>query len=110
MLDRACQAAVPTAAADDERAGALAGDKACVMTIDGWAVPHPPPEDRGAPGDAPMDPYLAFVGAFLRQVVADARSTTEVQREAEAFLVDRPRLTPWIELTGADVDTMQEVL
>jgi hypothetical protein len=55
-----------------------------------------------------LDPYVCFVGAFLRQVVTDASSDTEsVQREAQAFLLDRHRLAPWVELTGADVDQIQ---
>jgi hypothetical protein len=58
-----------------------------------------------------LDPYVCFVGAFLRQVVTDASSDTEsVQREAHAFLLDRNRLAPWVELTGADVDKIQGML
>jgi hypothetical protein len=61
---------------------------------------------------------VAFVGAFLRQVVTDASGHNEdtsgwtegVQREAQAFLLDQNRLAPWVELTGADVDKMQGVL
>jgi hypothetical protein len=97
--------------------GALAGDD---------RPPQQPP--REAPGETwerHLDPYAAFVGAFLRQVVTDALSTpkgtgdwtedtggwTESRRrEAQAFLLDPNRLAPWIELTGADVDKMQGVL
>jgi hypothetical protein len=58
-----------------------------------------------------LDPYVCFVGAFLRQVVTDTSSETEsVQREAQAFLLDRNRLAPWVELTGADVDKIQGML
>jgi hypothetical protein len=58
-----------------------------------------------------LDPYVCFIGAFLRQVVADARSDIEqVQRDAEAFLLDSRRLAPWIELTGADIEKMQGAL
>ena len=72
-----------------------------------------------------LDPYVTFVGAFLRQVVTDARSTPQsprdwtedtgrgsqsIQREAQAFLLDSNRLAPWVELTGADVDKMQGIL
>jgi hypothetical protein len=54
---------------------------------------------------------VCFVGAFLWQVVLDAGSETEsVQREAQAFLLDAHRLAPWVELTGADVDKIQEML
>ena len=59
----------------------------------------------------PLDPYLCFVGAFLRQVVLDAHSDREeVQRDAQAFLLDEHRLAPWIELTGADIDKLQGAL
>jgi hypothetical protein len=58
-----------------------------------------------------LDPYVCFIGAFLRQVVTDASSETEsVQRDAQAFLLDVHRLAPWIELTGADMDKMQGAL
>jgi len=54
---------------------------------------------------------VCFVGAFLLQVVIDVGSeTASVQREAQAFLLDVNRLAMWIELTGADVVKMQEVL
>jgi hypothetical protein len=77
------------------------------------------------PRERLLDPYVAFVGAFLRQVVTDARSTPQgpsdwtedtgrgtqnIQRDAQAFLLDPNRLAPWVELTGADVDKMQGVL
>ena len=75
--------------------------------------------------DYGIDPYMAFVGAFLRQAVTDAqraptvtedwtesgsRSTPDIQGEARAFLLDQSRLAPWVELTGADVDVMQQTL
>ena len=81
--------------------------------------PQPqPPEDPGSTPQRRLDPYVAFVGAFLRQVVTDASGHNEdtsgwtegVQREAQAFLLDQNRLAPWVELTGADVDKMQGVL
>jgi hypothetical protein len=77
------------------------------------------------PQERTLDPYVSFVGAFLRQVVTDALSTPkgtgdwtedtgdrteDRRREAQAFLLDPNRLAPWIELTGADVDKMQGVL
>src|SRR6266436_276903 len=90
---------------------------------------HPPQqtprEDPGDPWERRLDPYVFFVGAFLRQVVTDALSTPKGtgdwtedpggwtegrRREAQAFLLDPNRLAPWIELTGADVDKMQGVL
>ncbi len=78
-----------------------------------------PREDAGDTRQRPLDPYVAFVGAFLRQVITDALSTPKgtgdwtegvqdgVRREAQEFLLDLNRLTPWIELTGADVDKIQ---
>jgi hypothetical protein len=88
--------------------------------------PQPPPyADTYDPREHLLDPYVSFVGAFLRQVVTDAhrpikepsdwtedtgRGTQGVQYDAQAFLLDRNRLAPWIELTGADVDKMQGVL
>ena len=89
------------------------------------SLQHTPREDPGDPGERTLDPYVAFVAAFLRQVVTDALVThkgsghwTEntggwtagCQREAQAFLLDLHRLAPWVELTGADVDKMQGVL
>jgi hypothetical protein len=94
--------------------------------IDHNAVPPPlRQDDTRHPQERPLDPYILFVGAFLRQVITDARSTpqrtsdwtedagrgaAEHHREAQAFLLDAPRLAPWIELTDADVDKLQEVL
>ena len=80
------------------------------------ADPGRPPKDK--PSEDPcyiwarsLDPYVCFVGAFLRQVVTDARSETEsVQREAQVFLLDVHSLALWIELTGGDVVKMQGVL
>jgi hypothetical protein len=84
-----------------------------------------PREDLRDPEACVLDPYRSFVAAFLRQVVADARRTprgsghwTEnmdgwtvgCQREAQAFLLDQTRLAAWVELTGADVDKLQERL
>jgi hypothetical protein len=70
-----------------------------------------PPEDPCDTWEHSLDPYVVFVGSFLRQVVTDVRSETEsVQREAQAFLLDLNRLAPWIELMGADADKMQGVL
>jgi hypothetical protein len=78
-------------------------------------------EGTQRPQERTLDPYVSFVGAFLRQVVTDARSTPKStgdwtedtggwtedrRREAQAFLLDPHRLAPWIELTGADVDKM----
>ncbi len=72
---------------------------------------HQPSEDPCFLWARALDPYVCFVGAFLRQVVTDAGSETEsVQRDAQAFLWDVHRLAPWIELTGADVDKMQGAL
>ena len=83
------------------------------------------PSPQYIPQADPEDPYLCFVAAFLRQMVADARRTptgtghwTEThdgwtasrQREAQEFLFDLNRLAPWVELTGADVDKLQGVL
>src|SRR3989442_13502105 len=88
----------------------------------------PQPKPREDPDDTwehAHGPYLCFVAAFLRQAVTDARSTPKGtghstentdggtaghQREAQAFLLDVNRLAPWVELTGADADTMQRVL
>jgi len=82
-------------------------------------------EEAEDPRQHTLDPYVSFVGVFLRQVVADALSTPKGtgdwtentggwtegrRREAQAFLLDPHRLAPWIELTGADVDKMQGVL
>jgi len=82
-------------------------------------------EGTQRPQERTLDPYVVFVGAFLRHVVTDALRTpkgtgdgTEAtgdrtedrRREAQAFLLDPHRLAPWIELTGADVDKMQGVL
>jgi hypothetical protein len=70
-----------------------------------------PSMDPGSPWARSLDPYVRFVGVFLAQVVTDASSDTEsVQREAQAFLLDRHRLAPWVELTGADVEKVQGVL
>ncbi len=86
---------------------------------------HPPREEAEDPQQRTLDPYVSFVGVFLRQVVTDALSTPKGtgdwtedtggwtegrRREAQAFLLDPHRLAPWIELTGADVDKMQGVL
>ncbi len=86
---------------------------------------HPPREEAEDPRQRTLDPYVSFVGVFLRQVVTDALSTPkgtgdwtedtggwteDRRREAQAFLWDPNRLAPWIELTGADVDKMQGVL
>jgi hypothetical protein len=86
---------------------------------------QPPREDADDPRQHTLDPYVSFVGVFLRQVVTDALSTPKGtgdwtedtggwtegrRREAQAFLLDPHRLAPWIELTGADVDKMQGVL
>jgi hypothetical protein len=86
---------------------------------------HTPREDAGDIREHRLDPYVAFVGAFLRHVVTDALSTPKGtgdwtedtgswtegrRREAQAFLLDPHRLAPWIELTGADVDKMQGML
>ena len=72
---------------------------------------HQPREDPCSLWEHSLDPYVCFVGAFLRQVVTDAGSETEsVQHEAQAFLLDPNRLAPWIELTGADVDKIQGML
>ena len=89
-------------------------------------LPHPPLyAGTHAPREHLLDPYVSFVGAFLRQVVTDAkrpikdpsdwtedtgRGMQGVQRDAQAFLLDRNRLALWIELTGADVDKMQGAL
>jgi hypothetical protein len=87
--------------------------------------PHQPREEPCDAEERPLDPYVSFVGVFLRQVITDARSTPQgsddwtdnngsgakhAQREAQAFLLDLNRLAPWVELTGADVDKMQNVL
>ena len=95
--------------------------------MDGHDCP-PPPQPREEPCDAEertLDPYVSFVGVFLRQVITDALSTPKgsddwtenngsgakhAQREAQEFLLDLNRLAPWVELTGADVDKMQGVL
>ena len=86
---------------------------------------HHPREEAEDPRQRTLDPYVSFVGVFLRQVVTDALSTPkgtgdwtedtgggteDRRREAQAFLLDPHRLAPWIELTGADVDKMQGVL
>ena len=86
---------------------------------------HHPREEAEDPRQRTLDPYVSFVGVFLRQVVTDARSTPkgtgdwtedpgggteDRRREAQAFLLDPHRLAPWIELTGADADKMQGVL
>ena len=72
---------------------------------------HKPSADPCSLWARSLDPYVCFVGAFLRQVVTDAGSeTASVQREAQAFLWDANRLATWIELMGADVDNMQGVL
>ena len=72
---------------------------------------HQPREDPCSLWEHSLDPYVCFVGAYLLQVVIDVGSETAgVQREAQAFLLDVNRLAMWIELTGADVVKMQEVL
>lgn len=85
------------------------------------------PAEEGPPAkrDDNIEPYMAFVGAFLRQAVTDAqralkstgngaegdkRGAPDVQDDAQAFLLDQSRLAPWVELTGADVDAMQQTL
>ena len=65
--------------------------------------------DPHAAEDDHLDPYVALVGALLRQAVTDAqrppqvtedwtetgsRSTSDVQHEARAFLLDQSRLAP----------------
>src|SRR5439155_16297385 len=87
--------------------------------------PHQPREEPCDAEERALDPYVSFVGVFLRQVITDALSTPKgsddwtdnngsgakhAQREAQAFLLDLNRLAPWVELTGADVDKMQHVL
>jgi hypothetical protein len=88
--------------------------------------PQPTPrEDADDTRQRTLDPYVSFVGVFLRQVVIDALSTPKGtgdwtedtggwtegrRREAQAFLLDPNRLAPWIELTGADVDKIQGIL
>ena len=57
---------------------------------------HKPSEDPCSLWARSLDPYVCFVGAFLRQVVADVSSDIEqVQRDAQAFLLDGHRLAPW---------------
>ena len=95
------------------------------MTDHDYPPQTPPYEDTHDPQEHLLDPYVSFVGAFLRQAVTDAqrpikdpidwtedsgRGLQGVQRDAQAFLLDRNRLASWIELTGADVDKMQGVL
>jgi hypothetical protein len=81
------------------------------MATRGHPRKHTPSVDPCALWARSLDPYVRFVGAFLWQAVTDASSETEsVQREAQAFLLDRNRLAPWVELTGADVDKLQGVL
>ena len=81
------------------------------MANPGRPPKHKPSEDPCYIWARSLDPYVCFVGAFLRQVVTDAGSeTASVQREAQAFLWDVNRLATWIELTGADVDKMRGVL
>ena len=81
------------------------------MADHGRSPKHKPSEDPCDIWERSLDPYMCFVGAFLRQVVTDAGSeTASVQHEAHAFLLDRNRLAPWIALTGADVDNMQGAL
>jgi len=81
------------------------------MAKHGRPLKYKPSEDPCYLWARSLDPYVCFVGAFLRQVVTDADSeTASVQREAQAFLLDVNRLAMWIELTGADVVKMQEVL
>jgi hypothetical protein len=81
------------------------------MANPGRPPQHQPSEDPCSLWAPSLDPYMCFVGAFLRQVVIDVGSeTASVQREAQAFLLDVNRLAMWIELTGADVVKMQGVL
>jgi hypothetical protein len=92
-----------------------------------YNAPPQTPAEEGPPTarDSSIDPYVALVGAFLRQAVSDAqrsptstgtgaeggsRGAPDVQDEAQAFLLDQNRLAPWVELTGADVDAMQQAL
>ena len=78
------------------------------MAHPGRPPKHQPSEDPCSLWARSLDPYVCFVGAFLRHVVTDAGSETEiVQREAQAFLLDVNRLATWIDLTGADVGKMQ---
>ena len=85
--------------------------KVCAMATHGRPPKHKPREDPYDTGVHALDPYVCFVGAFLWQAVIDASSDTEsFQQEAHAFLLDRNRLAPWIELTGADVDKIQGML
>ena len=54
---------------------------------------HQPSADPCSLWARSLDPYVCFVGAFLRHVVTDAGSeTASVQREAQAFLLDVNRL------------------
>jgi len=85
--------------------------KRCAMANPGRPPQHQPRADPCSLWARSLDPYVCFVGAFLRQVVTDAGSETAiVQRKAQAFLLDVHRLATWIELTGADVVKMQGVL
>jgi hypothetical protein len=87
--------------------------------------PHQPREEPCDAEERSLNPYVSFVGVFLRQVITDALGTQKssddwtenngsgakhAQREAQEFLLDLNRLAPWVELTGADVDKMQSVL
>ena len=95
------------------------------MKDEDYPLDPTPSAEMDAPRESLLDPYVSFVGAFLHQVVTDARhplkapgdwsddsgrGTPNVQRDAQAFLLDRTRLAFWVELTGADVDRMHQVL
>jgi hypothetical protein len=84
------------------------------MAGHGCPPQHKTREHSYSTGERPLNPYMYFVGAFLRQVVADAlgpnEDTDSVQLEAQEFLLDLNRLALWVELTGADVTKMQGVL
>ena len=88
-------------------------------------LPHQPREEPCDAEERALDPYVSFVGVFLRQVITDALGTQKssddwtenngsgakhAQREAREFLLDLNRLAPWVELTGADAEKMQGVL
>jgi hypothetical protein len=59
----------------------------------------------------PLNPYEDLIVALLRQAVHDARRGRGDERPAaQAFLQDREQLTVWVELLGADVETIQPLL
>jgi len=58
-----------------------------------------------------LDPYVVFVGAFLKQTVNDARSPhADLREPAQAFLLDLASVGPWIELTGGEAEQVQRAL